>query len=190
MAENDESTRICKDCQFHPPAFDATFAACAYAAPVDQLVLTLKFGGGLALAPVFADLILEAMLQQASSALPLPEYLAIVPLGPARLRQRGFNQSLEIAKPLAMALGVPLAPRMLARTRETIAQSKLSSAERRRNLKGAFTLLPNAIVDIRGKHIGVLDDVMTTGETLNEIAETLKFFGAARVTNLVFSRTH
>lgn len=180
---------VCRPCQADPPAFDATVAASDYVAPIDQLVLKLKFGAGLPLASVFADLILEALLRKAAPEIPLPECLAVVPLGPKRLQERGFNQSLEIARPLALALGVPLVPRMLARARETIAQSRLSSLERQRNLSGAFTLLPQTIASVRGAHVGVVDDVMTTGETLNEVAATLKFFGAARVTNLVFART-
>ncbi len=185
----EKETSFCKSCESRPPAYDATVAATDYAAPIDQLILKLKFGAGLPLAPLFADLMLEALLCRAAPDLPLPDYLTLVPLGAMRLRERGFNQSLEIARPLAAALGVPLAPRMLARARETAAQSRLSMSERRRNLHGAFTLLPQTIATVRGAHIGVVDDVMTTGETLNEVAATLKFFGAARVTNLVFART-
>jgi len=180
---------VCRACQTNPPAFDATVVASDYVAPIDQLVLKLKFGASLPLAPLFADLILEALLRRAAPDLPLPDCLTAVPLGQSRLRERGFNQSLEIARPLAVALGVPLAPCMLARARETVAQSRLSSSERQRNLRGAFTLLPQKIASVRGAHIGVVDDVMTTGETLNEVAATLKFFGAVRVTNLVFART-
>ncbi|MES2831903.1 MAG: phosphoribosyltransferase family protein [Pseudomonadota bacterium] len=185
----EQASAVCRACRASPPAFDATIAACDYAAPIDRLVLNLKFGAGLPLAQLFADQILESLLRKAAPDLPLPDCLAIVPLGPARLQQRGFNQSLEIAKPLATALGVQLVPRMLARARETVAQSRLSLSARRRNLHGAFTLLPQTIASVRGVHVGVVDDVMTTGETLNEVAATLKFFGAARVTNLVFART-
>jgi len=189
LSTPEKGSEVCRACQANPPAFDATVVASDYAAPVDQLVLKLKFGAGLPLAPVFADLILEALLRRAAPDLPLPDCLTAVPLGQGRLRERGFNQSLEIAKPLSVALGVPLASRMLARARETVAQSRLSSSERQRNLRGAFTLLPQTIASVRGAHIGVVDDVMTTGETLNEVAATLKFFGAVRVTNLVFART-
>jgi len=189
LPTNEKTTSICRTCLHRPPAFDATIVACDYAAPVDQLVLKLKFAGAIALAPLFADRIIEALLHNAAADMPLPGCLTVVPLGRKRLQERGFNQSLEIAKPLALALGVPLVPRMLARVRDTVAQSLLSSSERQRNLVGAFTLLPQTIACVRGAHIGVVDDVMTTGETLNEIAATLKFFGAARVTNLVFART-
>lgn len=185
----DGESAHCLACRANPPAFDATVVATTYGAPIDQLVLKLKFGASLPLAPLFAELILEALLRKAAPELPLPDCLTMVPLGQGRLRERGFNQSLEIARPLASALGVPLAPRMLARTRETVAQSRLSSLERQRNLRGAFTLLPQTVARVCGAHIGVVDDVMTTGQTLNEVATTLKFFGAARVTNFVFART-
>ena len=186
---------LCGQCLRQPPAFDATVVAADYAAPIDQLVLELKFGARLALAPLFADLLGQAVLAvlaaQPDGALSatLPDYLIPVPLGALRLQQRGFNQALEIARPLATALGLAIAPRLLVRTRETAAQARLPPRERRLNLRGAFTLTPASLKQVRGCHVGVVDDVMTTGQTLHEIAATLKRFGAARVTNLVFART-
>ncbi|MBC7416272.1 MAG: ComF family protein [Herminiimonas sp.] len=185
----------CGQCMRTPPAFDATFVATDYVAPADQLVLELKFGGRLALAPLFAGLLDEAIMLSLSTRAggaprpALPDCLIAVPLGPLRLQQRGFNQALEIARPLAASRAMVLAPRMLIRTRDTAAQAQLSPGERRQNLRGAFTLAPAFVSQVRGRHIGVVDDVMTTGSTLHEIAATLKRFGAARVTNLVFART-
>ena len=185
---------LCGRCLRQPPAFDATVVAADYAAPVDRLVLKLKFGNRLALATLFAER-LQAALAAATSGrpgnggLPMPTCLTAVPLGAQRLRQRGFNQALEIAKPLAAAFDVALVPRMLVRCRETDAQAQLSPSERHQNLRGAFIVTPEWVARLRGCHVGVVDDVMTTGQTLNEIAATLKRFGAARVTNLVFART-
>lgn len=178
----------CGECLALPPAFDATIAVVDYLPPTDQLVVALKFGGRLALAPVFAQLQRDALLDHQAAA-PLPEWLTAVPLGPRRLRERGFNQALEIAKPLADLLGLPLYPQLLQRQRDTAAQSSLQRDERQGNLREAFTVSQAFLDTVRGKHIGVVDDVLTTGATLNEVAATLKRFGAARVTNLVFART-
>ncbi len=178
---------VCGECLKKPPAFDASIVAVDYAPPVDQLVLALKFGHRLALAPLLARLLHDAILQAGGSA--LPEVLTAVPLGTRRLRERGFNQALEIAKPLSRVLGVPLDASVAARVRETQAQSLLPPDERHRNVRHAFVVPGNAAERLGGKHVGVVDDVITTGETLNELAACLKRFGAARVSNFVFART-
>ena len=179
----------CGACLKNPPAFDATLVATDYAPPMDQLVLALKFGSRLALAPLFARLLRDALLSAQMKTMPLPALLAVVPLSPQRLAERGFNQALEIAKPLARTLGIALEPQALRRVRNTQAQAMLHPDERRKNIRNAFTVAPQAIERIRGQHLGIVDDVITTGETLNELAATLKRFGASRVTNLVFART-
>ena len=177
----------CGECLQRRSVFDATVAAADYTAPIDQLVLGLKFGGRLEMAPLMAGMIRDAALRR--QELPLPTLLAPVPLGARRLVERGFNQALEIARPLSRSLGVSLAPRLLMRERDTRAQSLLHPDERSLNVRRAFIVSADAIDIVRGAHVGVVDDVMTTGETLNEIAATLKRFGAARVTNFVFART-
>jgi len=180
---------LCGDCLKQRRSFDASIVAIDYAAPADQLVLALKFGSQLALAPIFARMLRDALLRRPAMAANLPDILTAVPLGPERLAERGFNQSLEIAKPLSRLLNVTLRPTLIKRHHDTRAQAKLHPDERRRNLRKAFIVPPEAIAQIRGRHIGVVDDVITTGETLNELARTLKRFGAARVTNIVFART-
>jgi ComF family protein len=181
------SATTCGECLTYPPAFDATIAAVDYAPPVDQLVLALKFGNRLTLAPLFARMLRDAVLRGPGFALPLQ--LTAVPLGSRRLMERGFNQALEIARPMSRALGIPLEPQLVMRLRDTTAQAMLHPDERRQNIRNAFIVNVHAMDSVRGRHIGVVDDVMTTGETLNELAETLKRFGAARVTNFVFART-
>ena len=173
----------------NPPAFDATIVATDYAAPIDQLVLSLKFGGLLALAPLFAQMLSDEWLRLQNDKAALPSLLTVVPLSPQRLVERGFNQAQEIARPLAHALKIPLEPQLAVRVRDTAAQSMLPPKERRKNIRKAFTVTPNAIERIRGQHVGIVDDVMTTGETLGELAATLKRFGAARVSNFVFARS-
>jgi ComF family protein len=175
----------CGTCLSYPPSYDATIFAVDYAPPLDHLVLQLKFSARLPLAPWFAGLLRDAVL--ARPGLPLPDLLCPVPLGPSRLVERGFNQALEIARPLAAALGVPLHPRLALRQVDTRAQSGVSPHERRENIRGAFAIEDTDVVD--GRHVGIVDDVMTSGSTLEELAATFKRFGAARVTNLVFART-
>lgn len=179
-----DRSRHCGACLAHAPAFDASWAACDYAAPLDSLVLQLKFGAQLALAPWMARVLHGAIAHQAPM---LPDVLCPVPLGPARLIERGYNQALEVARPLARALGLPVAPQLLKRLRETAPQSGAAPGERRRNVRGAFGI--GDTLDVGGRHVGVVDDVMSSGHTLEEIATVLKQAGAARVTNIVFART-
>jgi ComF family protein len=181
----DSQQRTCGVCQSYPPAYDATIAAVDYAAPLDHLVLQLKFSARLPLAPWFADRLRDAVL--AAPGLSLPDLLCPVPLGPARLVERGYNQALEIARPLARMLGVALEPQLARRQLDTRAQSGVSPHDRAENIRGAFAIADPDRVD--GRHVGILDDVMTSGHTLEELAATFKRFGAARVTNFVFART-
>lgn len=174
----------CGACLGAPPAFDATLAACDYAAPLDSLVLQLKFGARLALAPWMARTVHDAALR---AAWPAPDLLCPVPLGARRLVERGYNQALEVARPLARLLGAECVPRLAQRVVETAAQSGVAPADRQRNVRGAFAVALEERV--AGRHVGVVDDVMTSGHTLDELASVLKQAGAARVTNFVFART-
>lgn len=187
MPLEDKASKECGDCLKHAPAFDATIVASDYAPPADQLVLALKFGNRLELAGLFAGMLHDALMNTPS--LELPQRLIATPLGPQRLMERGFNQALEIAKPLSRRVGLALDTKLVLRQRETQAQALLHPDARRKNIRGAFGIRPEAIDRLRGLHVGIVDDVITTGETLNELATTLKRFGAARVTNLVFART-
>ena len=190
--ETADATPTCGACLANPPAFDATFAVADYQAPIDQLVLSLKFGGRLALATLFADLMRDTLLSTGvlyAAQAQLPTRLIPVPLSANRLQHRGFNQSLEIARVLGRHFGVPVLPTSMERVRETRSQAELPLADRRQNVRHAFIVRSGAESHILGQHVGVVDDVMTTGETLQEIALTLKRFGATRVTNFVFART-
>ncbi|WP_229423166.1 ComF family protein [Telluria aromaticivorans] len=178
--------RRCGACLADAPAYDATVTACDYSAPADRLVLQLKFSARLALAPWMAQQLRDAAL--ARHGLALPDLLCPVPLGPRRLVERGYNQALEVARPLAGALGIALAPRLVERLVDTPAQSGMAPGERRRNVRGAFTI-GDGQAGLHGRHVGVVDDVMTSGHTLDELAGVLKAAGAARVTNFVFART-
>jgi ComF family protein len=171
----------CGRCLREPPRFDATIALADYAPPVDRMLVALKFGGRLPLAQAFGTLLARA----AAAALARADAICPVPLAFERQAERGFNQAQEIARRVAADCGRPLRADILLRTRHTAAQMDLSLAERRRNVRGAFV----ARGDLAALNIVVVDDVMTTGATLDEIAAALKRAGAASVTNLVVART-
>jgi ComF family protein len=171
---------VCGACLARPPRYDATVAALAYRFPADVLVQALKFRGELALAPLLGAL-LAARLADAAPV----RWIVPVPLSRARLAERGFNQALEIARPLARATGAQLAPELCERARDTPAQAELALAARATNVRGAFRS-PRLIA---AETVAVVDDVMTSGATLDEIARTLKAAGAARVVNWVLART-
>ena len=163
---------LCGRCRRAPPPFDSSRAAFRYGFPLDRLLPRLKFHGDLAAGRLLAQLAAEAL-----AGAPLPRLLLPVPLHPARLRQRGYDQALELARPLARTLGLPLCAERLRRRRATAAQSGLGAGARWRNVREAFALGPGALPD----HVVVLDDVMTTGATLGECCRLLKSAGVARV---------
>ena len=183
----DDVALLCGRCVHHSPAYDATVTAFDYAAPVDQLLLQLKFGARLALAPLLAQLLHVAIKQQ--QAWQAPQLLCPVPLGAARLAERGFNQALEIARPLARLLDVPLQPRLALRVRDTRAQSGVAPQERQANLAHAFAIAPEYAPLLQACHVGIVDDVMSSGHTVHALAAACKGAGAARVSILVVART-
>ena len=171
---------VCGRCLSRPPHFDATIAALEYRFPADVLVHALKFRGELALAPLLAGLLEKRITRD-----PPVHFIVPVPLATRRLRERGYNQALEIARHLTLATHARLASDACERARDTPAQIDLPLAERAQNVRGAF----RAPRSLDGATIAVLDDVMTTGATLDEIAGTLKRAGAAHVVNWVIART-
>jgi len=175
---------LCGRCIGEPSAFDASVAVFAYAFPADVLVQGLKFRGELALAPFLAGE-LSAEIGAAGGAPGRADLIVPVPLHAARLRERGYNQAMEIARGVGAHLGVPVAADLCERLRDTPAQLGLPWKERRANMHGAFSCRRS----LEGRSVAVIDDVMTTGATLNEVAATLKQFGAARVLNWVIART-
>lgn len=171
---------VCGACLRHPPAFDRTLAAFSYAFPVDRLLHAFKYAGDLTLIEMLAAPLIRLASQQ-----PVPDLLLPMPLHPSRLRERGFNQALEIARPVSRALGIPLVADACKRMRDTPTQAGLKWRERRRNVRGAFA----CDLDLSGKKIAVLDDVMTTGATLNEVSRILRSNGAIEVNAWVVART-
>jgi ComF family protein len=158
-----------------PPPCARTLAACAYAPPVDAMVQALKYGGQLALGRVLGQILAE---RAAELGLHRDiDCLLPVPLHPRRLARRGFNQSAEIARFAARRLALPVEPRLAIRRSDTRPQVGLTPAERRGNLAGAFAV-PGAV---RGLSIAIVDDVITTGSTVTELARALHLAGAAAV---------
>ena len=167
---------VCGRCLSEAPHYDATVSALAYEFPADALVHALKFRSELALARVLGELLL-----QGTSGLEV-DCVIPVPLSATRLRERGYNHAAEIARHIARE---KLDLSLCERSRDTPPQMDLPFAERRRNVRGAF----RCTRAIGGASVAVVDDVMTTGATLNEVARTLKDAGAARVANWVVART-
>lgn len=170
----------CGQCLQHPSALDAAHAAFDYAFPLDRLLPRLKFHRDLAAGRVLAQCMAERFI-----ALPRPDALVPLPLHRARLRRRGYDQALELARPLAKALGLPLRSDLLHRCRATAAQSRLDAGARKRNLRGAFRANPGAPPPA---HVVLLDDVMTTGATLQAAAAVLRKAGVGRIDAWVCAR--
>jgi len=166
---------VCGDCLRDSPPQDCSWAAFRYEAPIPQAIVELKFRGRLAPAHVVGSLMAEQLARRAQ---PMPELLVPMPLHERRLRRRGYNQSLELGRELARRLSLPLAPRAARRVRATLEQTRLDGTERRRNVRGAF--LVDARV-VRGRHVALLDDVITTGATAAELARATRAAGATRI---------
>jgi len=172
--------QVCGACLADSPAFDFTVAALRYAFPADALIHALKYRGDLALTRTLADLLSAKII-----AVSQPDCLLPMPLHPTRLRERGFNQALEIARALAKTTSVDLLADACERIRDTPPQIGLPWKARTRNMRGAFA----CAADLRGLHVAMVDDVMTTGATLNELATVLKKCGATQVSAWVVART-
>lgn len=161
-------------------ALAAVHAPFVYAAPLDRLLVRFKFHEDLA-----AGRLLSQLMAQTLASAPRPDALVPVPLHRARLRRRGYDQALEIAKPLARALDLRVEGDLLVRTRATDAQSRLDADARRRNLRDAFAIRPGVALPA---HVALVDDVMTTGATLRAAATALRRAGVQRVDAWVCAR--
>lgn len=188
-----EPDAVCGACLRDVPHFDATAAVWSYDFPLSQIILSLKFAHRLASADFFAAALLGLAVKRldsqgraSASGRPkyLPDFILPVPLSAQRLAQRGFNQAVEIARMLSQQLAVPLMNYDVVRQRDTTPQTRLPWKARAKNIRYAF----ECRLDLTGKTVWVVDDVMTTGATLNELARTLKLHGAARVENFVLAR--
>lgn len=170
----------CGACLQTPPALTETHAVFVYGFPLDRLVPRLKFHHDLA-----AGRLLSELMATGLCAVTRPAAVVPVPLHASRLRRRGYDQALELARPLARSLQVPLLADLLVRTRATSAQSELDAGARQRNLRQAFAVHAKAALPA---HVALVDDVMTTGATLQAAANSLRRAGVARVDAWVCAR--
>jgi ComF family protein len=181
MFENrDGADRVCGSCQADPPPFARARAAALYDGPVAQAITRLKFSRQLAFLPVMQHWLKRPTCLELVAAADL---LTPVPLHPKRIKNRGFNQSLLLARAFPEA---PVAREAVVRTRHTAPQVGLNPKQRQDNVKGAFAVTDPALV--KGKHVLLVDDLYTTGATVKECARVLRRAGASRVEVLTVAR--
>lgn len=171
---------VCGRCLSHPPIFTRTEVVFSYTFPLDKLIQAMKYGEQLALAKAFAE-----KLSQRIAPNKLPDYVIPMPLHPNKLRKRGFNQSLLLAEKIAHELNIKLLPNACHRIRDTPSQSSLKWKERDKNVRDAF----RCDADLSRKHVALVDDVMTTGASLNALAAAIKKCGATEISTWVVART-
>lgn len=170
---------ICGKCLKQQPHFDATHALFTYGYPVDALLQHYKYNNALYLSQTFAQLLSEKMKDKDI------DVIIAMPLHPTRIKERGFNQSLELAKIIAKQHDIALDSASCNRIKNTPPQASLPFKSRLKNMQGAFACTQL----FAGKHIALIDDVMTTGSSLNELAKTIKKAGARKVSCYVLART-
>jgi ComF family protein len=170
--------QLCGACLSDPPRFDAATAAFIYDWPLAPLIHDYKYAGNLALARFFANALTARIAGTVDLIVPMP-------LAPARLRERGFNQALEIARVVSRTTGVKLATAACRRVLDSAPQAALPWRERAKNIRGAFV----CDIDLTGMRVAVIDDVLTTGSTLNELARNLRKKGAIEIQGWVVART-
>jgi ComF family protein len=166
--------RSCGTCLQRRPRFDVSIIPFRYAYPMDHMVCRLKYGGAIAIGRVLGELFSQRLSSRVDEA--WPEVLIPVPLAQRRFRERGFNQAIVLAEHIHHATKLPLRTDLLVRTRDTLEQAGLDQGARRKNIRGAFE-----VVDGLPEHVAIIDDVVTTGSTANEVARVLRRAGAKRV---------
>ncbi|TBW56851.1 ComF family protein [Marinobacter halodurans] len=172
---------LCGRCLTSPPDFEATVAPWLYGFPVNQLISGFKFGGHRAYGRPLAEMLATEL---EAGIIDRPSCLIPVPMHRQRLQARGFNQAEDIALWLSDRLGIPVCTDIVRRRRETSAQSGLNRRQRLQNLRGAFEV-DSSVPD----HVAIVDDVMTTGATVQQMARALRRVGAARVQVWALART-
>jgi len=172
------SGTVCGACLDRPPRFDRVEAVFAYRYPVDALVHAYKYGGRLALARPLGEALAQRVARDVDVIVPMP-------LARGRLAERGFNQALEIARVIAAGTGIRLLPGACRKVADTPPQAVLPWKERAKNVRRAFV----CDADLEGRRVAVVDDVLTTGATLNELARVMRKAGAVEIRGWVVART-
>ena len=165
----------CGQCQKTSPPFEHTLSAYIYAEPLKQLITRMKFSGNLALARLLGQILCDELGDKIVAN--CPEAILPVPLHNKRIRQRGFNQAIELARPLAKHLGIPLLIDAVERRVDTPSQTGLGKLQRRANLRRAFRICR----ELPYQHIAIVDDVITTGQTVTALATCLNKAGIKRI---------
>jgi ComF family protein len=178
------SGSICGNCLSYTPDFDATHTLFTYDFPVDRLLQHYKYNNSLHLSHTFAQLLYENKLKRLSGIDKI-DLIIPMPMHPTRLKERGFNQALEIARILSKRTHIKLDYSLCKRSKHTPPQASLPLKERIKNIRDAFDCQQN----VDGLNIAIVDDVMTTGASLNELAKTLKQAGATHVECWAIART-
>lgn len=168
---------ICESCRNTPPPFDITHALFSYEDSIKRLILNLKFQQDLKIARILGELLTAKIQREWYRDLPLPSIIIPMPLHAKRLKKRGFNQALEIAKPVSKILRLPIDITSCKRTKYTEPQAMLSAQERIKNVNNAFEI----VTDFSHQHVVILDDVITTGHTVTALASALKAAGASKI---------
>jgi len=171
-ARIDPAIGSCTQCRRARFAFDRALARFDYRFPLDRLVQRFKYGGDLAIGGWLARALAERVERE-----PRVDLLVVPPLSAERLRERGFNQALEIAKVVGDRIGVPVARELILRTRDVQAQAALGREARRENVRGAFA----CTAALARSRVAIVDDVLTTGATADAIARALRSAGAASI---------
>ena len=172
----------CGNCQKTQPFYDFCISPFRYEEAVSELHRRFKFHKDLAAGRVLGELLADTLEQRCSH---FPELIIPAPLGKKRLTKRGFNQAMELIRPASRRLAIPVSPTLIRRSRETPPQSDLPKKARHKNIRGAFSLNGK----ITAEHVAIVDDVMTTGFTVNEIARLLRLAGVKQVEVWVAART-
>lgn len=171
------SSGYCDECLIEQKPYDRIFALYLYEFPLSPLIQQLKFNRQLYLGQLLGELLIEQIQVDWYAKGDLPDLIIPVPLHPLRLRERGYNQALEIARPIAKRLKIPIDTTGIQRVRHTNKQSNLDKAARAINMQGAFM----ATRDYNNLKVVIVDDVMTTGSTISELAQVLRKAGAAQI---------
>jgi ComF family protein len=182
LSRHSPDNLVCGRCLRLTPTFDHGHAAFAYSYPISGLISDFKFAGKLHYGRLLANLLISYIEAKDPD---LPDLILPVPLHRSRLRERGFNQALELARPIGRHFNLPVDTHSCKRTRATAAQSNLDKKTRRKNIRGAFQLMH----EIKSGHVVILDDVVTTGGTVMELASILKKGGVKRVDVWALART-
>ncbi|MBP5944337.1 MULTISPECIES: ComF family protein [unclassified Pseudomonas] len=177
----------CGECLLEPPAYEQVAVPWRYDFPVDSLITRFKHNAKWPFGHLLADVLGQYLLYRFEEDLPRPDALLPVPLAGKRLRQRGFNQAAMLARWLSRQLDLPCEENVLRRIQDTSAQQDLDAKARKRNLRNAFALTSDA--NVKGRHLALVDDVLTTGATAQALARLLMNAGAARVDVYCLART-